>query len=64
MALALASCTYDYKVKVDTDTITYVINHDTGDIYQKMLSEENPILFIPMFEEKNKQCLVKGIWRY
>jgi hypothetical protein len=33
-ALVLASCSYDYKVKVDTDTIKYVIEYPAADITQ------------------------------
>ena len=58
----LIGCSYDYKIAVDTDTITYVINYETGDIYQKTLLEE-PFLFESK-ENLDKPCMVKGIWYY
>ena len=55
-------CSYDYTIAVDTDTITYVINYETGDIYQKTFLEE-PFLFEPK-ENLNKPCMIKGVWYY
>jgi len=60
--LLLMGCSYDYTIAVDTDTITYVINYETGDIYQKTLLEE-PFLFESK-ENLNKPCMIKGIWYY
>ena len=36
-ALVLASCSYDYKVKVDTDTIKYVVEYPAATLKESLV---------------------------